>query len=198
MQPSRRRLLAGAGLLTLAPLPLLAQGTTPSERSAGPATAPVTVIEYFSLTCGHCAAFHRDTWPRVKTELVQAGKIRMVWRDFPLDNLAAVGAMVARALPPERYEPFIGTLLTQQDQWAFSRDPRAGLARLARLAGMSTEQFDATVRDQSLLDEIVAIRERGEAEHKVESTPTFVFNNTVVPGNIPFDRFASEVAAASS
>ena len=98
----RRTLLAAAGAMTA--VPALAQTTDPrlGERSMGRADAPVTVVEFFSLTCSHCGAFHRDTWPRVKAELVEKGRIRMVWRDFPLDQIALRAAAVARAFPAER------------------------------------------------------------------------------------------------
>jgi protein-disulfide isomerase len=167
-----------------------------AERSVGRPDAPVTVIEYFSLTCGHCAAFHRDTWPRVKRDLVDTGRVRMIWRDFPLDQTGLMAAMVARALPPDRYEGFISTLFQTQDRWAFGRnsDPRTELARIAALAGMSREAFDAAITDQALGRGILEMRLAGQQQHNVNSTPTFVFGSRVVPGNMPFDRFAAIVA----
>jgi protein-disulfide isomerase len=169
-----------------------------AERSSGRPDAPVTVIEYFSLTCGHCAAFHRDTWPRVKRDLVETGRMRMIWRDFPLDQVGLMAAMVARALPHDRYEGFISTLFQMQDRWAFNRnsEPRRELARLAAVAGMSQETFDATVTDQNLGRAILELRLQGQSAHNVNSTPTFVFGSRVVPGNMPFDRFAQNVAEA--
>lgn len=201
--PDRRSLLALA-----AGLPALALGAASAraqdaaadprlgERSLGPANAPVTVIEYFSLTCSHCAGFHRDTWPRVKRELVEAGRMRMVFRDFPLDAVALAGAQVARSLPAERYEPFVSTLLSTQDRWAFARnaDPREELFKVAALAGMARPAFDAALADQALARGILDIRLRGEREHNVNSTPTFVFGSRAVPGNMSFDRFAQLVA----
>jgi protein-disulfide isomerase len=165
-----------------------------AERSIGRADAPVTVIEYFSLTCGHCAAFHRDTWPRVKRELVDTGRVRVIFRDFPLDQLALAAAGLARSLPPERYEPFIAALFNTQERWAFSRssDPREELWKIAALAGMSRETFEAALVDADLQRGILEQRVKGQQEHNVSSTPTFVFGSRVVAGNIAFDRFASE------
>ena len=197
--------MASAGLvLPMAGLPAAALAQLAdadprlAERATGRADAPVTVLEYFSLTCGHCAAFHRDTWPRVKRELVETGRMRMVWRDFPLDQVALMAAMVARALPAERYEGFISTLFQTQDRWAFARnsDPRRELARVAALAGMSQETFDATVSDQNLGRGILELRLDGQNRHNISSTPSFVFGSRVVPGNMPFDRFAQNVAEA--
>jgi protein-disulfide isomerase len=190
--------LAAAGIA----LPGLARAQTAEAdprlavRSTGQADAPVTVIEYFSLTCGHCAAFHRDTWPRVKRELVETGRMRMVWRDFPLDQLALAAAGVARSLPPDRYEPFVSTLLATQDRWAFNRnaDPKAELFKLAAVAGMDRETFERAIVDAPLQRAILEMRLKGQQEHNVSSTPTFVFGSRTVPGNMPFDRFASLVA----
>lgn len=169
-----------------------------AERSIGRQDAPVTVIEYFSLTCGHCAAFHRDTLPRVKRDLVETGRLRIVYRDFPLDQTGLMAAMVARALPAERYDAFISTLFATQDRWAFNRnaDPRVELFRLAALAGMSRETFDSVIADQALARGIMEARVAGQTAHNVTSTPTFVFGSRVVPGNMPFDRFAQNVAEA--
>jgi protein-disulfide isomerase len=197
--------LAAAALGGLA-LPAFAQ-TAPAqasedprmgERGTGRADAPVTVIEYFSTTCPHCAAFHRETWPRVKRELVEAGRMRMVWRDFPLNQVDLMAFQVARALPAERYEGFIGTLLSTQDRWAFARnvDSRAELQKLAALAGMSRADFDAALADQGLVRAILEARLRGQQEHGVDSTPTFVFNGRKTPGNMAFDRFAQLVSEA--
>lgn len=187
---------AGLALPGLARAQQAAADPRLAERVIGRPDAPVTVIEYFSLTCGHCAAFHRDTWPRVKSQLVDTGRVKMIWRDFPLDQVALNAAQVARALPADRYEGFISTLFQTQDRWAFNRnsDPRTELARIAALAGMSREAFDAAWTDQALARGILEVRVKAQQEHNVNSTPTFVFGSRVVPGNMPFDRFASIVA----
>ncbi|MCI0753764.1 DsbA family protein [Teichococcus vastitatis] len=203
MPLSRRTLLlAPAALSPLLPLrPALAQSHESglAERGAGKPDAPVTVIEYYSLTCPHCATFHRDTWPQVKKELVTPGKMRMVWRDFPLDQLALAAAQVARALPPAAYEGFVGALLSTQDRWAFNRgaDNIAEIAKVAALAGMSRAQVDAAIADEGLRKAVLETRLKGEQEHKVASTPTFVFNNKPAPGALGFERFAQLVGEAS-
>jgi protein-disulfide isomerase len=198
--PDRRSLLALAAslpALTLAS-PLRAQDAADprlGERSLGPADAPVTVIEYFSMTCSHCANFHRDVWPRVKRELVETGRMRMVFSDFPLDAVALAAAQVARSFPAERYEPFVSALMATQDRWAFTRsDPREEIYKVAALAGMSRATFDAALADQALARGILELRLRGERTHNINSTPTFVFGSRTVPGNMSFDRFAQLVA----
>ena len=179
-----------------APPALAADDPRITERAIGKADAPVTVIEFFSLTCGHCAGFSRDTYPRVKQELVDTGRIRLVYRDFPLDQLALAAAAVARSLPADRYSAFVQTLFATQDRWAFNRsgDPRVELFKLASVAGMDRETFDRALTDASLQRAILEQRLAGQQQYNVNSTPTFVFGTRVVPGNMAFDRFAQLVS----
>ena len=171
------------------------------ERAAGRPDAPVRVVEYFSLTCGHCAAFHRDTLPQVKQKLVEPGAVRFVYRDFPLDRLALAAAVVARSLPAERYEPFVGALLGTQDRWAFARgDQMEELAKMAALAGMPRPQFDAAVRDEALARAIMEGAQAAEREHGIRSTPSFVFGpagrGKTQAGAVAFERFQQLVEEA--
>lgn len=210
MTISRRSLLLAPA--ALAPLPLLspgaarAQGTTPvngdprlADRSAGQPDAKATVIEYFSLTCPHCAAFHKETWPQVKEKLVANGTVRMIWRDFPLDQLALAAAQVSRSLPAERYEGFISALFASQERWAFTRggDPIAEIAKIAALAGMTREQVDKAVADQNLARGILEMRAKGQQDFNISSTPTFVFGKKPQPGAIGYDRFAQLAGEAA-
>ncbi|MBR0673435.1 DsbA family protein [Neoroseomonas soli] len=192
----RRTLLAAAGAMTA--VPVLAQTTDPrlGERSMGRADAPVTVQEFFSLTCSHCGAFHREVWPQVKAELVNTGRVRMVWRDFPLDQIALRAHAVARAFPADRYEAFLTALFATQDRWAYARgiDHKAEIGKIAALAGMAPAAFEAAWADDDLARAILAQRQQGEREYNIQATPTFVFGRRVVSGNIPFDRFAREAA----
>ena len=203
MTLDRRHLLLAAPAAALLPDLARAQGAAAADprlgdRSAGRADAPVTVIEYFSLTCSHCAAFHNQTYPQVKSRLIETGKVRLVWRDFPLDQLALAAAVVARALPPERYEGFIGALFSSQDRWAFARgaDNIGEIAKVAALAGMSRAQVDAALADQALQRGILEMRMKGQQEHQVSSTPTFVFGGRPQPGAVTYERFA-ELAGVS-
>jgi protein-disulfide isomerase len=192
---ARRTLLGAAALLPVGPA--LAQDADPrlGERGIGRAEAPVRVLEFFSLTCSHCAAFHRETYPQVKRDFVETGTVRLVWRDFPLDQLALTAAMVARSLPAERYEGFIGALLASQDRWAFARgaDPLDELARMAALAGMGRPQYDQVRQDEALRRGILEQRLLAEREYSVQSTPSFAFirgtNTRNQSGSIAFDRF---------
>ena len=179
------------------PRPTTAGGL--DERSLGRADAPVTAIEYFSLTCSHCGAFHRDTWPRVKRELVETGRVRMVFRDFPLDQISLRAHAVARSFPADRYEPFVSALFATQDRWAYARgvDHKAEIGKIAALAGMSADTFNAAWADDGLARAILEARQKGEAEHQVNATPTFIIGTQKLPGAIPFERFEAAVREAT-
>ena len=202
MFPRRSALVALAAVLTPALSPSRARGQADAPgletRAAGRADARVTVEEWFSLTCSHCAAFQATTFPQVKAELIDSGRVRYVWRDFPLDRTALTAAMVARSLPPERYEPFISTLLATQDRWAFNRgaDPVAELAKYAALAGMPRSRFDQVVADEALQKAILAAQDRAEKTLGVQSTPSFLFNGKLVAGAIAYPAFLQAVEAA--
>ncbi|CAA9286092.1 MAG: Periplasmic thiol:disulfide interchange protein DsbA [uncultured Craurococcus sp.] len=191
--PLTRRLILA--MPALAAAPALAQTADPrmAERGAGRPDAPVTVTEFYSLTCSHCAAFHRNTYPEVKRDLIETGSLRLVWVDFPLDQVALAAACVARSLPAERYEGFIGALLANQDRWAFTRgDPREELAKMAALAGMSRARYDEALADDGLKRAILTQRQTAEKEFNVSATPSFSFRGRKTvnqSGDLPFEKF---------
>ena len=167
---------------------------------AGSDQAPVTATEWFSLTCPHCARFARDTLPQIRKDLVDTGKLRYGYGDFPLDQVALTAAMVARALPAIRYEPFILALLASQDRWAFARgvNNTEEIFKMAALAGMSRPAFDATIADTKLRDAILAVQDSAQKTFHVDSTPTFIFDGPTqkarnASGEMSFDAFAQVV-----
>jgi protein-disulfide isomerase len=195
-------LLASAAAQGAAPPPT--SDTKMAERGIGRQDAPVRVTEWFSLTCPHCAAFHKETMPRVRTELVDTGKLRMIFRDFPLDQVALTAAMIARSLPVDRYEPFVAALFASQDRWAFARgvNTTEELAKMAALAGLSGEAFTAAINDQALRTAILQGQDEADKIYHVDSTPSFIFNGPGAKdrkesGGRPFDEFAKLVAAAA-
>ena len=196
---TRRTLLAATA--TLAAAPALAADADPrmAERVLGDAAAPVTMQEWFSLTCTHCAAWSAQVFPEVRAKLIDAGKLRYIYRDFPLDQVALTAAQVARALPPSRYEAFVSSLLASQDRWAFARGVNTNdeLFKRAALAGMPRPVFDATIADQGLRDAILAEQQHGADQYKIDSTPTFVFNDKPHAGELSFDAVTKLVAAAA-
>jgi protein-disulfide isomerase len=170
-----------------------------TERSFGHPDAKVTVTEFFSLTCTHCAHFANTVMPQVTKDLVDTGKLRFVYHDFPLDQVALTAAMVARALPPERYEPFIAALFASQDRWAFARgaDTIGELYKIAALAGLSQDTFNATIGDTGLRAWIVARQTADQKQYGIDSTPTFLIGGKTHAGALEYDEFSKLVAAAA-
>jgi protein-disulfide isomerase len=157
------------------------------------------VQEFFSLTCTHCAHFANDVMPEVTKNLIDTGKLRFVYHDFPLDQVALTAAMVARALPPVQYEPFIAALFANQDRWAFApgADTVGELGKFAALAGLSQDTFNATIADTALRNWIVAQQTADQKKYGIDSTPTFLIGGKTYPGAMEYDAFAKLVANAS-
>ena len=169
-------------------------------RAAGNPAAKVHVEEWFSLTCTHCARFAAEVFPKIRSNLIDTGKVYYIFRDFPLDQIALAAAMIARTLPPERYEPFVLSLLASQDRWAFARDvnPQDELQKMAALAGMPAEMFQKTLADDTLRQAIMDEENRAQAEYKIEGTPTFRFNDKEQVGQeMTYEDFAKKVASLS-
>lgn len=161
------------------------------EMAIGDPDAPVTMIEYASLSCPHCAQFHTDTFPELKKRYIETGKVRMIFRDFPLNQPALQATVIAHCGGAERYVSFIDVMFKMQATWSQAPDPVTELKQIAKLGGLSEEQVDACLADQSLVDSILEGRLEGQNEHKVQSTPTFVINDEVYPGNRSIDEFAA-------
>ena len=157
----------GAELLKPGPL---------DEMSLGDSNAPNVVVEYASMTCPHCAEFHAKLLPELKSKYVDTGKVRFIFREFPLDKLAAFAFMLARCSGKEGYFQMIDSLFKTQDRWVTENDPQAKLFEVAKQNGFSQERFDQCMQDQKLFDNIVAVRKRASEEFKVDSTPSFFVN----------------------
>ncbi|MCH7796146.1 MAG: DsbA family protein [Proteobacteria bacterium] len=164
-----------------------AQTIFPDDRILGPADAPITIIEYASLTCPHCAALHREALPEIKETWIAEGTARLVFRHFPLDALALRAAAVTNCIEGERFFGFLDLLFKSQQRWAKSKEPLKVLGQMARLAGMSQEKFDACVSDEAEMDRILERRQDGMRTYDVRSTPTLIINGRKVEGTRDFD-----------
>jgi protein-disulfide isomerase len=171
-QPAFAQTASQAELLQPSALPEMVQG---SDK------APVTIIEYASMTCGHCATFHKDTYPTLKSKYIDTGKVRFIFREFPLDPLAAAGFMLARCADKGKYFPLIDTLFNQQKEWVV-RQPLPPLLAIAKQAGFSQEAFEQCLANQKLLDQLEEVRQRAAEKFGVNSTPTFFINGKMVRG----------------
>lgn len=171
---------------------------TPDDRVLGKADAPITIFEFFSLTCPHCADFSQHTFPKLKTEWIDTGKAKLVYRDYPLDRNALKAALVARCGPPERYPAFVETLFQQQAVWVTQADPAPALRKIAKLGGVSDEQFDKCIADDEMSKAIVAGEFEAQKKYGVESTPTFFVNGKKLVGAMSYDDLAAELGKASA
>jgi protein-disulfide isomerase len=199
---TRRQALAilGSGIASAAllwKLPAFAQAVSTEDLAVvgplgdvaqGPADAKVTIIEYASLTCSHCAAFHQETYPVLKQRYIDTGQVRFILREFPLDPLATAGFMLARCDGEAKYYPVTDLLFDQQKTWAFSEKPVEGLQQVLRQAGFSQEKFESCLRDQKLYDAVNAVRNRAAEKMNVNSTPTFFINGQRHPGNLSIEE----------
>jgi protein-disulfide isomerase len=182
--------------------PVLAQSAMQAElmkpgplgdMSLGDEKAPVTIIEYASMTCPHCANFHETTYPELKKKYIDTGKVRFIFREFPLDQLAAAAFMLARCGGKERYFPMVETLFQQQRTWAVQR-PLQPLMAISKQAGMSEAGFNECLKNQQVLDGIEAERKRAAEKLNVQSTPTFFVNGKQLRGAATLAEFEKEMA----
>src|ERR1700712_5478597 len=148
----------------------------------GPKDAKVTIIEYASMTCSHCAAFHRQTWPELKARYIDTGKVRFTLREFPLDPLATAAFMLARCDGDAKYYPITDLLFDQQQGWAFTQKPVDALEQMLRQAGYNKQTFEACLKDQKVYSAVNAVKQRGLDVFKVDSTPTFFTSGERYPG----------------
>lgn len=182
--------LAGALAFTgraLAQQDIAAALATPSplgDQVMGKADAPVTIIEYASMTCTHCAHFHATTWPVLKKNYIDTGKVRFILREFPLDPLATAGFMLARCAGEGKYYPVVDLLFDQQQSWAFVDKPVDALLATVKQAGFTKESFESCLKDQKLFDGINQTRQLAADKLGVNSTPTFFINGKIERGAI--------------
>ncbi len=159
----------------------------------GDPDAPVTVIEYSSMTCSHCARFHTDTLPALKEQYVDTGKVKFIMREFPLDNLAGAASMLARCVSQDKFYPFLDMLFETQAQWARAQDPVQELRQITRIAGFTEERFNQCLTDQEALEYVQQVRDEGDRKYDIRSTPTFIINGQKLQGAQPIERFQAVI-----
>jgi len=170
----------------------------PDDRVLGKADAPITIIEYASLTCPHCAHFAVDVLPKLKQKWIDTGKAKLVLRDFPLDEPALRAAMAARCAPPDKFYPLVDTFFAQQENWVTSRDYRAALEKLAKLAGIGDKQFKTCIEDKKLEDQVAQSRLTAAQQLGVNSTPSFFVDGKKFEGAPTFEAFDQLLSALAA
>lgn len=159
-----------------------------TDMVMGKDDAPVTIIEYSSLSCPHCAVFHKDVFPELKTKYIDTGKVRYILREFPLNESALAGTVIARCLEPSRYFAFIGLLFQKQADWAFKEDALTPLKAYAKQAGLSEDEFNKCIDNEALQKGILAIRDEGQKKG-VNATPSFFVNGMLMKGASTLQSF---------
>jgi protein-disulfide isomerase len=209
---TRRNLLWGASVVAiiaavggiealLEAQPAAAQSATAAEllippplgdRTLGKDDAPVTIVEYASMTCPHCAHFHETTYPELKKRYIETGKVRFIFREFPLDPLAAGASMLARCADKDKFYPMIETLFQQQTKWAVEK-PIPQLMAIAKQAGISEQTFNACLSDQKMLEAMQAEQKRATDKFGVNSTPTLFINGKKQVGGVTIEDLAKVI-----
>ena len=198
----RRTLLQTLGTLSFFPvfggaLPAFAQAAKTEELMvAGPLgdvwlgkdDAKVTIIEYASMTCPHCAHFHTDTFSALKSNYIDTGKVRFTLREFPFDPLATAAFMLSRCNGNDKYYPMVDLLFSQQKTWSGAQKPAEALLSVVRQAGFTQESFESCLKNQSIYDAVNSVRDRGEKVFGVDSTPTFFINGQKSSGSLSIEE----------
>lgn len=199
-------LTGAAAAIGLSPLRLISEASAQSatdvakpvslpDMALGPKEAAVTVTEYASMTCPHCASFTENVFPKIKSEFIDTGKIRFVFREFPLDIKAAAGSMLARCIAKDdsgKYFAVIDMLFKQQNEWVVKNTAET-LTRIGKQAGLSQQQVEECLKDQALLDKIAADQKFANEVLKVNSTPTFFINGEMLRGEQTFEEFSKKI-----
>ncbi len=162
------------------------------ELTLGDPNAPITIIEYASMTCSHCAEFHNKTYPDLKKNHIDTGEVKFIFREFPLDKLAMATSMLARCVDNEISMAFIEILFKNRDRW-ISENALNELKNFSKQAGLDSNEFDACLNNQQLLDDLIAGKEKAIEDYKINSTPSFIINGEVVSGNKPYSFFKSKI-----
>ena len=186
------RLIAGAMAQSASDV---AKPVSLPDMALGPANAAVTITEYASMTCPHCAAFTETVFPKIKSEFIDSGKIRFVFREFPLDIKAAAGSMLARCIAKDdsgKYFAVVDLLFKQQNDWV-TKNTTETLTRIGKQAGLSQQAVENCLKDQALLDKIAADQKFASEVLKVNSTPTFFINGEMVKGETSFEEFDKKI-----
>ncbi|WOH83583.1 DsbA family protein [Bradyrhizobium sp. BEA-2-5] len=165
------------------------------DMGLGPQDAKVTITEYASMTCPHCAAFNEQVFPKIKKEYIDTGKVRYIFREFPLDIKAAAGSMLSRCIAngdAQKYFAVTDMLFRQQNDWVLKNTTET-LTRIGKQAGLTQQQVEACLKDQALLDKIAADQKYASDVLKVDSTPTFFINGEKIKGEASFEEFAKKI-----
>jgi len=192
-QLDRRRVLAFAlatGAAAALPARAAEQGPAFGDIVLGRSDAPLTVIEYASFTCPHCAHFHEDTFPQVKTNYIETGKVRFILREVYFDPYGLWASMIARCGGERPFYAIADQIFAQQDSWVEAEDRAAALQKIGRVNGLSSEEMRTCLSDRQYAERLVERYKETAGADGIESTPSFVVGGELVSGNMSYDAFS--------
>ena len=163
------------------------------DKILGEENAPVTIIEYASMTCPHCATFHIQMLPGIKEKYIDTGKVKLIFREFPFDSRAVAAFMLARCADDKFYFPMVDVLFKQQAQWSQAEDPRPALLQIGKLAGFTQESFEACLKNQQVLDSVNSVKIKAEKQYGVNATPFFFINGEKYTGNYSIEEMSAAI-----
>lgn len=189
---NRRTVLAGMGASLALSGPALAQDQSyfTGDVILGNEDAPVTVYEYASFTCPHCAAFHINTWPQLKAEYIDTGKVKFIIREVYFDQYGLWASMTARCGGEKGFYPLVDEFLNKQSTWSRADDIGGAIQKIGRAAGLSNKQLTSCLSDRDYARTLLANYQDNAGQHQVQSTPTFIINGEHHSGNMSFDDFS--------
>lgn len=199
------KMMGSTGLLLATGFPAFGEDLSdlmtlaPDEKIMGDKDAPVTIVEYSSMTCPHCAAFHSKTLPAIKKKYLDTGKAKLVFREFPVstrDMRSIAAFMLARCADEDKYFPMVDVLYQKQAQWSRAEDPVPILLNIAKLAGFTQESFNACLKNQEVMDTVLKVRNKAADDYGVSGTPTFFINGKKQVGNASVENFSKLIEDA--
>ena len=163
------------------------------EKKIGDEEASITIVEFASLTCGHCAKFHNEVFPKIKEEYIDTGKIEFTYRDFPLDKFALKASVIARCSGNDRFFSFLKVLYKKQKDWTSTQDPFKSLLKIAKLGGLKNDEIKVCVGNKSIEDGILKQRLSSSKKYDIKATPTIYINNEKYDGDLTFEALKLKI-----
>lgn len=163
------------------------------EKKIGTEEANIEIIEFASLTCGHCAKFHNEVFPKIKKEFIDTGKVSFIYQDFPLDKFALKASVIARCSGEKKFFSFLKVLYSKQKDWTRTEDPFRSLLKIAKLGGLKNEEIKVCVGNKSIEDGILKQRLNASKKFDIKATPTLYINGEKYDGDLTFEALKLKI-----
>lgn len=163
------------------------------EKKIGTEEANIEIIEFASLTCGHCAKFHNEVFPKIKKEFIDTGKVSFIYQDFPLDKFALKASVIARCSGEKKFFSFLKVLYSKQKDWTRTEDPFRSLLKIAKLGGLKNDEIKVCVGNKSIEDGILKQRLNASKKFDIKATPTLYINGEKYDGDLTFEALKLKI-----